>query len=100
RVGVAIHTAGPEFRGLHDETVAVPTAPGVAHVQAERLADVGAFGERNDARLVNHLHADRPPTLSLDELIRVAVDGRQHRVWIPASDAAIVEAQILVGGIH
>src|SRR4029077_6451241 len=49
-----------------------------------------------DTRLVNHLDTDADEALTLDDLVRVAVDRREHRVRKAARDEAIVEAQALV----
>src|SRR5688572_822911 len=82
-------------RAFDDERVAFPVAARVAHVRLhvprERLAAV----ERDDARVVHHLVADRDHPWRLHDLVRVAVDGRHHRARDAAGDAPHVERQIL-----
>ena len=52
--------------------------------------------ERNHARLVDHLVADRDGVGRLDDLVTAAVAGRHHRVRDAARDAAVVEAHVEV----
>src|SRR6185295_1269219 len=96
RIAAAVGAAIPEVGRLDDERVAFPVAAGVAHVEADAFGQMRLAAERDDPRLVNHLDPDRDEPLSLDDLVRIAVDGRQHRVRISARDAAVVEAEAVV----
>ena len=53
--------------------------------------------EGHDARLVDHLVADRDQARGLHDLVAVVVDDRQDRAGDAARDAAVVEAAIGVG---
>src|SRR5439155_25168447 len=102
RVGIRIpvDAALLEVRRLDDERVAFPMSTGIAHIEVDVAADVRAPRngiERDDARLVHHLVANRDVTGALDDLIRVAVDRRHHRAGYAARDAAVVEVAILEG---
>ena len=73
-----------EVRGFDDERVALPVAARVAHVRLqERAGHMRPPVERNDARLVHHLVADRHEARALRDVVRVAVDGRHHRARTP-----------------
>ena len=85
-----------EVRRLDDERVAFPVAAARRPCTCGCVRRVRAAVERDDARFVNHLVADRHVARALHDLVRVAVDGRHHRAGHAAGDAAIVEAEVLV----
>src|SRR5206468_912544 len=78
------------------ERVALPAPSGIPHVEMKLLADVRPVVEWNHARLVDHLVADRDVAGTLHDVVRIAVNSRQHRAGQAASDTPVVEAEIKV----
>src|SRR5207248_5977926 len=85
-----------EVRRLDDQRVAFEVPAWVAQERMHFRAEMRFRRQRDDARFVNHLVADRNEALALYELERVAVDDRQHRADDAAGDATVVQAAIVV----
>ena len=84
-----------EVRDVDDERVAFPVAARVAEIRADRRREVRPAVERDDARVVDHLVANRDVARALHDLRRVVVDRRENHMREPARDAAIVSIEIL-----
>src|SRR5262245_13600133 len=82
-----------EALALDDERVALPVAARVAR----ELRDLGnrRLVEANDARLVDHLVGDRHDARRLEDLDAVAVNRGVHAVRDTATDAAVVQREIV-----
>src|SRR5690606_24874393 len=72
-------------------------AAGAAHVLTDRDVERWPAVERDDARVADHLVADRDGPRMLRDAHAVAVDHRQDRAEHGARDAAVVEVAVREG---
>ncbi len=87
--------AGHEIGGLDDERIAFPMAARHARPVPQRLGRGAAPVERNDARLVDHLHADHDIAGRLEDLDAGIIIARQHAAGQAARDAAVEGVEII-----
>ena len=87
-------------RGLDDEGVALPAAAHLSQPLRDGRAHPRSPVQRDDPRVVNHLHMDHDVVRCLEDEVVVVVAGRQHRRSHRPQHAAVVEIQVRpdVGG--
>ena len=82
---------------LDDQRLALPVGARVAQPLADPRSQMPAAVQRDDPRVVDHLHQDHDVVGRLQNLIVVVVEAGHHGAGHAARDAPVVEVQVLPG---